>query len=200
MPKPANTERYFGIETKHERCRVLHVEKGSRNEWVDWSHRCIAGALGMLRPDGFWHGWDRRMSSQDLRKSLVFVICKWSDTWHMQSFTWGLVMRLKRMKQAVSPLPCSVLVTRVCLNSHTALYRQILHTHGEWISFVLCSIVVYSDSRKHSLVLTMCFVKMSLRRRKWGENCLYMCRYLMQSTVWATFFWIFQHALRMTHE
>lgn len=34
MTKPTNTEQYFGMETKHEQCRVLHVEKG-RREWVN---------------------------------------------------------------------------------------------------------------------------------------------------------------------
>lgn len=93
-------------------CCMLRREEG--NVWVDWSHRCVGGALGMLRPDGFWRGWDRRMSSQDLRKNLAFGSCKWSDTQHIQSFTWGVVVGFKKMNQAVSLLPCSVLVTRVC--------------------------------------------------------------------------------------
>lgn len=77
--------------------------------WAGRTNSSCTGALGMLRQDGFWHSWDRRMSSQDPGEKSAFLIRKGFDGQHIHSLTWGLVMGCKKKNQPAcsQPLQCA---------------------------------------------------------------------------------------------
>lgn len=125
------------METKHQQYRVLHVEKGRRG-WVD----CQTGALGMhwgcsgQMGSGVTEigGWAPRTSRRTLHLSSAndLTLSPYRVLPEFWPWGWGEWSRLFPL----SPTVCWLHVSAV--NSHTKLYRQILHTRG--INF-LCALL-----------------------------------------------------------